>query len=127
MTEMQTRRMDKWLDKLFEIQSKINQVTELLNEKPNEKHLKTKKLLDWQKVEAIKRIRRIDPGFIEPGVSSEQYIGVLGTVHPNVHIQINRSKLTVKQEFESVRFFVRQNHIVMEKIQMSDFKDIIES
>ncbi len=124
LTENQVNKMEKWIVKLSEIQIEIDRLTEICSEIPDEKSLEAKEKVEWQKVEAMKIIRQIDPGFIDPTLASEQYIGVLGVVHPNVHIQINQHKLTIKQEFDSVRFSARKQMVVMETFDNSNIKDI---
>lgn len=125
LTENQTNKMEKWICKLFEIQIEINRLTEICDEIPDEKSLKAKEKAEWEKVEAITIIRQIDPGFIDPTLASEQYIGVLGIVHPNVHIQINQYNMTVKQEFDGVRFSVRKHRIIMESFDNSHIKNSV--
>jgi len=124
LTENQINKMEKWINKLSEIQIEIDRLTEIYDEIADEKSLAAKEKAEWQKVEAVKIIRQIDPGFIDPALASEQYIGVLGVVHPNVHIQINQHKMTIKQEFDGVRFFARKHRVVMESFDNSHIKDI---
>jgi uncharacterized protein (DUF342 family) len=123
LTENQVNKMEKWIIKLSEIQIEIDRLTEICDEMPDDKSLEAKEKAEWQKVEAMKIIRQFDPGFIDPALASEQYIGVLGVVHPNVHIQINQYKMTIKQEFDGVRFFVRKHRVVMESFDNSNIKD----
>lgn len=123
LDENQTNKIEKWISKLYEIQIEIDRLTAICDEIPDNKSLKAKEKAEWQKVEAIKIIRQIDPGFVDPNVASEQYIGVLGVVHPNVHIQINQHKITIKQEFDGVRFFVRKHTVAMESFDNSHIKD----
>ncbi len=120
LTEEQISMMDELIEQLSEIQIEINQLTQ----KSDESSKDAKEKVELQKEEIINSIREINPDFVESVVASDQYVCVVGTVYPNVFIHINRYKLHVQQEFEGVKFIVRNFKIVMEPFEASDLKNI---
>lgn len=123
LTEEQTSRIDELIEQLSEMQIEIDRLTLQCVEKPYEEFLNAKEKVELQKEEVIKSIREIDPEFEESVAASDQFIGILGTVYSNVHIHINQYKLSIKQEYEGVKFLIRRYKLVMEPFEESDLKN----
>jgi uncharacterized protein (DUF342 family) len=123
LTEEQISQMDELIEQLSEIQIEIDQLARKCSEMPDENSQAAKEKVELQKEEVINSIREIDSEFVESFASSDQYVCVVGIVYPNVFVHINRYKLAVKQEYEGVKFIVRNYKIVMEPFEASDLKN----
>ena len=123
LTEEQTSRIDELIEQLSEIQIEIDRLTQKCAEMPDENTPDAKEIVELQKKEIINSIREIDPEFEESVAASDQFIGILGIVYANVHIHINQYKLSIKQEYEGVKFLVRRYKLVMESFEESDLKN----
>jgi uncharacterized protein (DUF342 family) len=118
LNETQTKQLQKLLEMLDEVLDVLEKTQLSDNDQDTKKNEAIKNEYESKKIELVKRIKKLDPGFIEPDSQSVKYVAVTETVHPNVLIRIRDCQYMTKEEMKAVRFLVIKREMVIEPFHL---------